>query len=144
MKKLWFICVLLAVSPICFAQGLKAADMLAIMQCPDSNCISAKLSSIKATQPHASGYALKMDEKGFVFNYIVDDKAVADLLVKDFKKHGFEYVSTTGTGADNSITEYKSGKYPGIVLNLYTGTGGKRPSPIYDFELWKSIWEVKK
>lgn len=130
MRTLFTILLLITIN-CCEAQQLSAHDMLTIIQCPDTGCISRELLSNTKVQEYGEGFAFRVDEKGIFLNYIVDDSKVAAQILADYRAQGFEN--------SNSTKEYKSPKHPGIVLRLYEEKAGQYP--IYDFELWRSIWE---
>lgn len=133
----WLTILLLITSGYCGAQQLSAQDMLTIIQCPDTGCISRELLSKSKVPEYREGFAFRVDINGIFLNYIVDDSKVAAQILSGYKAQGFEKIP----GAGKSAGEYKSPKHPGIVLRLHEERSGQ--FPIYDFELWRSIWEEK-
>ena len=128
-----FTILLLIATGCCRAQQLSAHDMLTIIQCPDTACISRELLSKTKVQEYGEGFAFRVNEKGIYLNYVIDDSKMAAQILSDYQAQGFKNSKST--------EEYKSPKYPGIVLRLHEEKG--RQYPIYDFELWRSIWEER-
>lgn len=128
-----FTILLLIATYCCRAQQLSAHDMLTIIQCPDTGCISRELLSKSKVPEYGEGFAFRVNEKGIYLNYVVDDSKVAAQILADYQAQGFKNSKST--------EEYKSPKYPGIVLRLHEEKGGQYL--IYDFELWRSIWEER-
>jgi hypothetical protein len=132
MRTLFTILLLIATC-CCRAQQLSAHDMLTIIQCPDTGCISRELLSKTKVPEYGEGFAFRVDEKGIFLNYVIDDSEAATRILADYQAQGFKNSKSTA--------EYRSPKYPGIVLRLHEEKAGQ--FPIYDFELWRSIWEDK-
>ncbi len=130
MRALCTILLLITIN-CCEAQQLSAHDMLTIIQCPDTACISRELLSKTKVPEYGEGFAFRVNEQGIFLNYVVDDSKVAEQLLTDYQAQGFKNSKST--------EEYKSPKYPGLILRLHEEKGGQYP--IYDFELWRSIWE---
>lgn len=133
--RILFTILLLITTNCCQGQQLSAQDMLTIIQCPDTGCISRELLSKTKVPEYGEGFAFRVDEKGIFLNYVIDDSKVAEQILADYRAQGFENI----TDAGHLTEEYRSAKHPGIVLRLHKEKGGQ--FPIYDFELWRSIWE---
>ncbi len=131
--RILFTILLLIATGCCRAQQLSANDMLAIIQCPDTGCISHELLGKTKVPEYGEGFAFRVDEKGIFLNYVIDDCELAMRILADYQAQGFKNSKST--------TEYKSANHPGIVLRLYEEKAGQ--FPIYDFELWRSIWEER-
>lgn len=136
MRALCTILLLITIN-CCEAQQLSAHDMLTIIQCPDTGCISRELLSKSKVPEYGEGFAFRVDEKGILLNYVIDDSKAAEQILADYQAQGFENIVNAG----QPTRAYKSAKHPGIVLRLHEEKG--RQFPIYDFELWRSIWEER-